>query len=196
MTFWKIIKFFEEIIFPYLCYGCSSPGQLFCHQCLNQIQRMHTHGRCIYCFRLLNMNDKKRCLHCLPSFLHRSQSLFIETSQIKSIYYHAVCEKQEASRFFVRAIHAALLLAECFPQQIIYDPSLKQIARMLTALQKGDCCSIPMSLWKQNSRAMLQTRVLCFLSVYPPVDEERFYIERVVQTPSMLISLFLQDQHL
>lgn len=196
MKYWKIIKFFEELIFPHLCYGCSSPGQVLCEQCLREVKRLRSSERCKYCFRLLQSTEQKCCSQCLPSFSHCARSLFLRNSTIQNIYQQASFEKREAIQFFLKAINKTLLLEEKTPQQIIYEPALKKIALTLTHTQHLVHPPIPLAKWKKTKRSLEETGCVCLLSMYPVKDELRFYMERKIRQPSILISLFLQDQHL
>lgn len=196
MKYWRIIKFFEKMIFPHLCYGCSAPGQLLCLQCLREVQRVRSCERCWHCFRLLKNTEKKHCCQCLPSFSHRSRSLFFRSSVTQAIYQNMSFEKTQALRFFVREINKILLLDGRKPHQIIYEPTLKTLATLLTHTQSAANRPISLSKWRKHHQSFRSSCSICILSVYPLKEDLRFYIEQKIKTPSILISLFLQDRHL
>ncbi|ANH79159.1 hypothetical protein Cs308_0989 [Candidatus Chlamydia sanziniae] len=192
----KFIVFFLRLLFPYLCYGCGSPGALFCSCCLEKLSLESKAGRCLHCFRYLNCNEINVCCHCLPTSCIHTLSLYKPTKVALSIYFRACDGKLPALQFFIRSIQQCWETWTCPPTCVIYIIS-KIPKEFIVSVAKSK--NIPYyALWpginkEKQIRKLPLTGPKCFLSTYPLTNSWYKAIEKSVAQPTLILSLFLSD---
>lgn len=110
---------------------------------------------------------------------------------MRSIYKHACYEKTLALEFFVKEIQKVLLLERHNFTQLIYAPSLKTIAYMLSKRLALPCKPQALAFWLKRKNIQNNCCSICVLSMYPLTEIQRLHLEEVFDNKAMLISLFL-----
>lgn len=184
----KRLKFFIELVFPILCYGCRCPGVLFCRTCFRGIHVANRSGRCFTCFQNQVMPHQRYCDECSAS-IHQTIGLYCASKEAHALYAHAAAGKAFALKCFIRAVKSTLALEEFYPKRIVYFPS--SIPRDFPVLLAKEL-QVPCQMLLPFERCIrrLKPEPVCIISTHLPSRKVLKWMRKHHSTHSILISLF------